>query len=246
MRYLARVSYDGSKFWGFQRLNNGKGVQNELERALKILAGKPILVHGAGRTDCGVHALDQCIHFDLDLDISPNKLQYVLNRLLSPYVAIEQIKKVDPCFHARFNVVSKTYQYKIYLGKKNPFYMDYAYCYYQSLDFDLMKQCAQLFLGKHDFHNFVAGKRDSYDAVITGIDLKKEGDFLIINITGPCFYRYMVRHIVGVLLDVGKKSCSIDKVSLALSSSQKITCSVVPPQGLYLMRIVYDVLDICK
>ena len=93
MRYLARVSYDGSKFWGFQRLNNGKGVQNELERALKILVGKPILVHGAGRTDCGVHALDQCIHFDLNLDISPNKLQYVLNRLLSPYVAIEQIKK---------------------------------------------------------------------------------------------------------------------------------------------------------
>ena len=92
MRYLASISYDGSHFYGFQRLNNGLGVQNELERVLSIIAKERVCVHGSGRTDRGVHAYMQCIHFDLDIDISLDKLKYVMNRLLNSYVVVNNLQ----------------------------------------------------------------------------------------------------------------------------------------------------------
>ena len=155
MRYLARISYDGSKFLGFQRLKNGKGVQNELERVLKILAKKEILVHGAGRTDAGVHALDQCIHFDLDISISVDKLKYVMNRLLKDSVVVNSIQVVSNDFHARYDVKEKTYEYFLLLKEKNAFLSNYAYIFYQDLDIEKMKEASHVFLGTHDFSNFV-------------------------------------------------------------------------------------------
>ncbi len=239
MRILARISYDGSKFMGFQRLENGKGVQNELERVLSILAKKEVVIKGAGRTDAGVHALDQCVHFDLDLSVSLKKLKYIMNRMLSPYIAVQSLEQVDKDFHARFLVKEKTYVYKIYCGKKNPFYSDYAYFFPYTLDLEKMQECANLFLKEHDFHNFVSGSRDSYQSFISSLKIRKDKNFITIEVCGKSFYRYMVRSIVGAILDVGRGAATCSSVSNALNTSEEKRFSVVPAMGLYLTKIVY-------
>ncbi len=239
MRYLVRISYDGSKFQGFQRLNNSRGVQNELERVLSILNGSFVSVKGAGRTDAKVHALDQCVHFDLDLNISLDKLKYAMNRLLCDYVVINSVEIVDKSFHARYSVKLKKYIYKIYVGEKNCFYADYSCACYAPLSLESMRECCKLFLGSHDFRNFVSGERESYISEILSFDVFQEGDFYIFEIVGPGFYRYMVRSIVGAVLDVGCGRTSIQAVLDSLCCRDNHRFSVLPAQGLYLAEIQY-------
>ena len=240
MRYLANISYDGSKFLGFQRLSNGKGVQNEIERVLSILAKRKIFVQGAGRTDAGVHATCQCISFDMDDFIDLNQLKYAMNHLLSPYVFVQSLNVVKSDFHARHSAKEKTYLYKIYLGGKNPFWNDYSYICYQKLDLSKMKKCAKLFLGKHDFRNFVSGQRDDFCSEIYSVKVTKENDFIYVTITGKAFYRYMVRSLVGAMVSVGcgKNSLEDVKNSLDLKSSKRFL--VLPSNGLYLVDIKYQ------
>ncbi len=240
MRVLGRISYDGSKFSGFQRLNNGLGIQNELERVLSIIAKKKIKITGAGRTDAGVHALDQCIHFDLDINFSLDKLKYALNRLLKDGIKVNSLEKVKDDFNARYDVLEKTYEYRILLKEKNPFLVNYTSIIYQNLDILKMQEASKLFLGEHDFKNFVSGERLSYIAKIDRIDIKNIGKQLIITLKGKSFYRYMVRHIVGALLDVGLGKCDESKVKEALENPGKtINFSVAIPNGLYLKKIKY-------
>ena len=161
MKYLAIIKYDGSKFEGFQRLNNGKGVQNEIENVLSIIAKRKVEIKGAGRTDRKVHALGQAISFDLDMDITLSKLKYVMNRLLNPYVSVLSIQNVDDTFHARYSAKEKTYVYKVYYGEKDPFLSDYVTYVYQKPNLPKMKKAAKLFLGTHSFNNYVSGFRDN-------------------------------------------------------------------------------------
>lgn len=240
MRYFMKVSYDGSHFEGFQRLNNGHGVQNEIERVLSLIAGKNIEIKGAGRTDAGVHALNQCLSFDMDLDMEEEKLKYVMNRGLCPYVAVSLVKKVSSDFHARFSVLNKTYQYKIYQGEKNPLLKDYAYCFSKCLDIDKMRKASKLFESTHDFRNFVSGQRDNYVTDIEQIDIIKEGDFLLINVKGNSFYRYMVRSIVGALIEIGLGNISIEELSSAIKHFEiEKRFFIAPACGLYLKDIEY-------
>ena len=239
MRYLARISYDGSKFEGFQRLPNGKGVQNELERVLSELSKTFVEVKGAGRTDAGVHALDQCVHFDLNTPIEEEKLKYVLNRLLCPYVFINLVEKVSSSFHARHDVKEKTYIYQIYTGEKNPFLEDYTYAFPYDLDIDKMKECSKLFLGLHDFRNFVSGEREDYRSVIDDITITKEEKFIRFTFKGKGFYRYMVRSLVGAIVDVGLNKASLEDIKNALDLKSSKTFRVVPSQGLYLVKVQY-------
>lgn len=240
MKYLARICYDGSKFQGFQRLNNGLGVQNELERVLSLIEGKEVVVKGAGRTDAGVHALDQCIHFSLSVDIDMEKLKYAMNRLLSPFIAVKSIVSVSSEFHARHDVVCKKYVYKIYLGEKNPFYSLYSFAYYQDFDLNLANACCKLFVGVHDFRNFVAGERDDYHSEIFSFQILKKDDFYYFEIVGKSFYRYMVRKLVGAVLDVASHKANLDDVRDALNCLSARGFSTVPANGLYLTSVSYD------
>ena len=240
MRYLARISYDGSKFLGFQRLKNDKGVQNELERVLKILAKKEILIHGAGRTDAGVHALDQCIHFDLDISISVDKLKYVMNRLLKDSVVVNSIQVVSNDFHARYDVKEKTYEYFLLLKEKNAFLSNYAYIFYQDLDIEKMKEASHVFLGTHDFSNFVSGERENSVSTINDIQFSLEKNRLKIIVQGHSFYRYMVRNIVGALIDVGLSKITKEDLRESLEHPDIVfKTRIAPPNGLYLKKIVY-------
>ncbi len=189
MYYLIRIAYDGSKFYGFQRLNKELSVQKVLEDALTKINKKEVVVKGAGRTDRGVHALDQGVSFKLDVNIDKEGLKEALNSLVGPYIYVNEVKEVDENFHARFSTISKRYVYKINLGNYNVHSVDYAYqCPYR-LDVDLIKKVGDLYLGVHNFKNFVSGTRDNYEAIIYDINYKVEKDILSITFYGKSFYK---------------------------------------------------------
>ena len=127
MNYMIVISYDGSKFFGFQRLNEEISVQKVLEDALTKINKQSVEVKGAGRTDRGVHACGQCVSFTLNINISEDGLNKALNSLVGPYIYVRKVKKVDDNFHARFSVLKKKYIYKINLGEYNPILADYIY-----------------------------------------------------------------------------------------------------------------------
>jgi len=239
MNYLIEIAYDGSKFFGFQRLNEEKSVQKTLEDALTIINKQPVEVKGAGRTDRGVHANGQCVSFKLDIDIDVDGLKRALNSLVKPYVYVKDVKVVDDDFHARFSVIKKTYIYKINLGEFNPQLEDYVYQSEYKLDINKMKDVSQLYLGVHDFHNFVSGEREDSTCVVYNINFNQEEDILTIEFVGKSFYRYMVRNLVGMMIEVGRGKDTIDKVKRMLESEEDFNGFTAPASGLYLEKIEY-------
>lgn len=240
MRYLATVSYDGSKFYGFQRLNNENSVQGELERALSKINKKDVVVKGSGRTDRGVHSRGQCVHFDLDIKISPERLVNAVNSILSCYVRFLDCKVVSDDFHARFMVREKTYRYVINMGEFDPIRHDYIYNYGYNLDIKSMKKASRSLIGKHSYKVFVSGERDSYNSEIYSVRFVKEGSYLNIIFKGKSFYRYMVRNMVGALMLVGRGKISVkDFYNMVDSDESKYTYITVPSNGLYLESVKY-------
>ena len=240
MRYLMKVSYDGSGFYGFQRLNDYRTVQNVLEEALGVINKGEVLVKGASRTDKGVHAYGQMIHFDIDYDIPADRLMYAVNRILDNDIRVLDCKKVGNDFHARFNVKRKKYVYKINLGDFDCLKSRYFLQVYGKLDIDKMRECAKVFLGCHDFRNFVAGERNNYLMCVEDIKFNMSNDILEIEFLGKSFYRYMVRNMVGAMLEVGMHKKEICDVSKMLDDYMvKMQMITAPACGLYLMDIEY-------
>ena len=240
MRYLMKVSYDGSGFYGFQRLNEYRTVQKVLEEALGVINKGDVLVKGASRTDKGVHAYGQIIHFDIDYDIPADRLMYAVNRILDNDIRVLDCKKVGNDFHARFNVKRKKYVYKINLGDFDCLKSRYFLQVYEKLDTDKMRECAKVFLGCHDFRNFVAGERDNYLMCVEDIKFNMSNDILEIEFLGKSFYRYMVRNMVGAMLEVGMHKKEICDVSKMLDDYMiKKQMMTAPACGLYLMDIEY-------
>ena len=239
MRYLIKIGYDGSKYNGFQRLNDLPSVQKEIEVALKKIFKEEVFIKGAGRTDQGVHAYAQMAHFDTNININPESLKSALNRLLNNYIHIYECKLVDEEFHARFSVKKKTYEYRINLGEFDPLLEDYMFQVKYDLDIALMKKASKIYLGIHDFENFVSGHRENYNAIIYNINFKKVKNILSIEFVGQSFYRYMVRSLVGALLDVGRGKISIDDLKKSLDKKTNKRFYIAPPGGLYLTDIKY-------
>lgn len=240
MNYLISIKYDGSKFNGFQRLKNDPSVQKAIEDALTKINKSEVEIKGAGRTDRGVHALEQKASFKLDISIDEEHLKEALNSLVKPYIYITNVEKVDENFHARFNVLEKEYIYKINLGEFNPLLEDYTYQVPYKLNIKKMKQASKIFIGAHNFKNFVSGERDNYDAIVSNIKFKKIGNILEIHFIGKSFYRYMVRNLVGAMLDASKGKTEISDIKEALSNPEKeAQFSTAVPNGLYLNKIKY-------
>ena len=239
MKYLISISYDGSNFYGFQRLNNNRSVQGELEKALTKIAKHPVLVKGAGRTDRGVHAIDQKCHFDLDINISSEGLVKAMNSLLPRDIYVNDCFMVPDDFHARFLVKRKTYKYIINMGKYEAIMDKYLYNFGYDLDINLMKKASKLLIGAHSYEAFVSGKRDNYNSIVYKINFKKMGKFLEIEFIGTSFYRYMVRNLVGVLIQIGRHKCQLNDVKEMVIFGKKINYTTVPSCGLYLEKIEY-------
>lgn len=240
MRYLLTIKYDGSKFNGFQRLKNTNSVQKCIEDALSVILKEDIKIKGAGRTDRGVHANGQRCHFDSELKMDIDKLIFVLNNLLKPYIYVTDCKLVSDEFHARFSVIEKHYSYKINLGEFDPLKADYYMQPYYKIDIKMLKKVSKLFTGAHNFKNFVSGKRENYESIINKINIRIRNKELIIDLFGQGFYRYMVRHIVGAMLEVARGKVSIVDIKSMLDCydiDKKL--SLAPACGLYLENIYY-------
>lgn len=245
MRYLITFSYDGSKFKGYQKQPRLKTVQGELEKALKELSDKEISVSGSGRTDAGVHALNQRAHFDLDMNITCDKLQKALNSLISDYIYIKKVEEVSDDFHARFNVSAKEYIYKINMGEYNPIEKDYIYQYNKKLDLVEMERALKYLEGTHDFKSFSKADEEKEDFTRTIIQTNlirnvKDVNRFIISFLGTGFLRYQVRNMVGLLIEIGEgKRKSEDVLDILEAKDRRKAGITAPPEGLYLKDVFY-------
>lgn len=240
MRYLIKISYDGSKFFGFQRLNGKKTVQGELERVLTKINKTLVVVKGAGRTDRGVHAYDQGVSFDLNINITTDGLKSAMNSLLDDAIHVNECMNVDSEFHARFDVKIKTYEYIINVGEYDPIINDYVYNYNRDLNIKAMKKACKNLVGMHNFEAFASGERESYNSIIYKVKITKKKDLIYITFVGKSFYRYMVRNMVGALMSVGMNKNNPDCIKELLASRYNtINYTTVPANGLYLTKVEY-------
>lgn len=246
MRCFMTFSYDGSKYSGYQKQPRKKTVQGEIEKALKqINAGKAVSISASGRTDAGVHAINQRAHFDIDTNIPCNKLKLAVNSLIQDDIYVKSIFEVDSNFHARFNVKAKEYIYKINMGMYNPIEKDYVYQYNKKLDIAEMERALKYLEGTHDFRSFVKvdEEKDSYERTIVNTSLirdVKNVNQLTISILGTGFMRYMVRNIVGMLIEIGEGKYRSEDIIEILKAKDRTKAGICAPAcGLYLKDVYY-------
>lgn len=242
MRYFVELSYLGKHYHGWQIQANEISVQETIERALSLLLKEEISVVGCGRTDAGVHARQYFLHFDLEKQIDKEKLKYKLNSFLPEDIAIFQVISVVDEAHARFQAISRSYQYKISL-EKNVFHKDLSIEISHSvLDVDMMNKAASKLLNYTDFKCFSRTKTDvkTYECVVTEAYWEIRGNQLIFNISANRFLRNMVRAIVGTLLEVGKGRMSLDEFDTVVKSrDRKRAGASVKAKGLFLTAVIY-------
>jgi tRNA pseudouridine38-40 synthase len=243
-RYKCIISYDGTLFSGYQVQPNARTVQGELESALrKMHKGEAVKVTGSGRTDAGVHAKGQVIHFDSGLAIPESKWQVALNTLLPEDISILSVEKERADFHARFDSLGKEYHYQLSLSiKKDPFQRHYAYRYPYSLNLEAMKEASRYLLGTHDFTSFCSAKTEVVDKVrtIKEIDFTMDGELLVFRIIGNGFLYNMVRILVGTLLEVGSGDRKPEELKGILEKRDRhFAGKTAPAHGLYLWKVYY-------
>lgn len=246
MRYFMTFSYDGSKYKGYQKQPGANTVQGEIEKALKMVnSDKNISIHASGRTDAGVHANNQKAHFDTEKEFDLFKLKGSLNSLLPDDIYIKRIEIVDEDFHARFSVTGKEYLYKINMGEYNPIEKDYVYQYNNPLKIAEMERALRYIEGTHNFKSFTKAneEKEDYERTIIKTSIirdRKDLDKITISIVGTGFMRYMVRNIVGVLIEIGEgKRKSEDILKIIKAEDRKIAGKTAPASGLYLNDVFY-------
>ena len=242
-RIKAIVKYKGTAYYGWQKQVKEISVQQCIEDALNKILNLSISIYGSGRTDAGVHALGQVFHFDLGKEVELDKLKYSLNCVLPHDISILSLENVDDEFHSRYSAVSKHYRYIISLNEKDPFKLETTYNCLFPTDENLFKKAIKKFEGKHNFKNFTSKEEDNDNFIrnIYNIDVKIKGNDIIIDLYANGFMRYMIRYIVGTSLAVswGKEPLSyIDKL-LDNDSDRTIVSYKAPPQGLYLVEVLY-------
>ena len=249
MRFLLKFSYDGSKYCGYQIQPGLNTIQECLETAVsKVNNGIRKSIHSSGRTDKGVHALKQYAHVDMDIDITPKKLKRALNSNLPDDIHIIDVSFVNDNFHARYNVISKKYEYYINLGEYNPIERNYVFQYNYELDVDKMNDAIKVFLGCHDFRAFVTDSKEKENCVrnITSAYIEKIGnDKIKFSFEGNGFLRYQIRNMVGILICVGENKISTEDVEkILLSKDRSKFGKTAPANGLYLVDVKYNNSDI--
>lgn len=243
MRYKIEFSYDGTLFNGYQVQPKLRTIQKCLEDAVSYLNGqKKTQVVSSGRTDKGVHALRQTAHFDLEENITLDKIKRGLNSNLPEDIHIISVKKVKDDFHARYYVKRKEYIYKINIGEYNPLERNYIYQYNRKLNIEKMKEAIKCFEGTHDFTSFVSSEdeRENKIRTIFETNIKLKKDILEISFIADGFMKYQVRNMVGLLLDIGKERKQIEDVKKIIDKrDRKLSSKTASPAGLYLKKVWY-------
>jgi tRNA pseudouridine38-40 synthase len=245
------IAYDGTDFHGWQIQSEKPTIQGEIVGVLRRLTQENVQLHGAGRTDAGVHALGQVASFRTQAALSAGEFQRALNALLPPAIRIVGAEEVGPDFHARWSAVGKIYRYRLYRGKVvPPAVWRYVLHYPFPLNEDAMRMAASRFVGPHDFAAFAASTgsedddqerstvREIYSSELTR---SVDGEELVYTVRGRSFLRYMVRKMVGTLLDVGRgKLAPDDIVRLYQTRDRAKSGPTVPPQGLCMVEVTHD------
>lgn len=246
MRFLMTFSYDGSKYNGYQKQPKVKTVQGEIEKVLKKLTGnKKIDIFASGRTDAKVHAISQKAHFDFDTKMEPKNIKDALNSMLPDDIYVKSIEEVSDTFHARYNVKAKEYIYKINMGEYDPIQKDYVYQYNKKLDVVEIERALKYLEGTHDFKSFTKANDEREDYVRTIVQTNlirnfKQVNKITISFLGTGFMRYMVRNMVGTLIEIGEgKKKSEDIIEILEAKDRRKAGITAAPEGLYLKDVFY-------
>lgn len=241
MRYLCNISYDGKNYYGSQVQKDKPTIEGEIERVLSKVLNSNINVVLSSRTDKKVHAYNSYFHFDIDKLIDEDKLLNSINKLINKDIFIKSIVKVSDSFHSRYSVKSKEYLYVINTGEYNPLMKDYTLEYNKSINVKLLRKASKYLVGTHDFKAFTSDSLGK-DTVrtINYIKVKREKDLVKVYINGNGFLKYMVRNIVGLLLEINEGKKNILSINSIIESKDRTKLGVkARSEGLYLNNVNY-------
>lgn len=242
MRYFITLSYDGTRFHGWQIQPNGTTVQEELQHALSLLLREEISVTGAGRTDTGVHARVMVAHFDTNQEQDCLQLVYKLNKLLPQDISIQKIEQVEEDMHARFSATSRTYHYYIHT-EKSPFLRHYSYELHYPLDFSKMNEAARILMEYEDFGAFCKSHADvktTFCKITQAEWHQTSPNTWFFEITANRFLRNMVRAVVGTLIEVGRGRMTLEGFRQVIEGKKRSDAGEsMPGKALFLENIIY-------
>lgn len=245
MRYFIEFSYNGKNYHGFQTQPNAASVQETLTKALQLLIDKSIEIVGAGRTDAGVHAKQMFAHFDVENAIESNYWLPKLNSYLPKDIVIYSIFEVKEDAHARFDAISRTYEYYIHTFK-DAFLNDLSWYSHQKLDLKLMNKACKILFEHTDFECFSKVHTDvfTFNCNITEANWKQIGNQLIFTIKADRFLRNMVRAVVGTMVNIGSGKTSLEELKEIIESKNRSKAGFsVPAHGLFLVKVEYPFLE---
>jgi tRNA pseudouridine38-40 synthase len=243
-RFRLTVEYDGGPFMGWQRQAHGPSVQQAIEEAIGAITGEAVVLHAAGRTDAGVHALAMAAHVDIERKIAPFRLSEGINARLRPLlVAILEARPVDEDWHARFSCVGRRYVYRI-VNRRAPLALEAGRAWQVAvpLDAEAMHEAAQSLVGRHDFTTFRSAHCQAESPVKTldRLDVRREGERIEIEADARSFLHHQVRSMVGCLQLVGRGKWKAADLKAALEAKDRSALGLnAPPQGLYFLEAVY-------
>ena len=222
MRFLFEISYLGTNYSGWQSQLNATGIQEVVEKCLGTVLRQKVAIVASGRTDTGVHCVQQFFHVDVEKAIDPDKLIIQMNSFLPPDIAIRSISQIKPNISARYDATERAYEY-IITRKKDPLRNGRAFYYFKEIDIKTMNKAASLLIGTHDFKAFSKVKTDvnHFICTIKEAEWNQKGDLLVFSIAANRFLRGMVRAIVGTLLDTGTGKISLKEFQEILKSKDR-------------------------
>ncbi len=243
MRIALGIEYDGSRFNGWQSQDHGRTVQDCVEKALAFVADEPVTVQCAGRTDTGVHALSQVVHFDTQASREMHSWVFGSNSQLDGDVNLVWARGVSDEFNARFTATSRSYRY-VLLNRQARSSLLAAKVSWEcrALDIERMQSATRYFIGEHDFSALRAVACQAKTAIreISQLTVKKVGDYIVVDVTANAFLQHMVRNIVGVLLEIGCGKQAPDWAQYVLKSRDRTKGAMTAPaDGLYLVNVTY-------
>lgn len=245
LKLKCTVSYDGTKYSGFQIQQNANTIQAEIEKVLaKIHKNETVQIHASGRTDKGVHAKAQVFHFETDIQMAMYNWKKALNTLLPNDIFIDIIEEVPRDFHARLDATEKEYRYYVLNTQdRNVFKRDRTHHEFGSLNISTMQEACKLFVGTHDFTSFSSAKstvKGSKVRTLYEVTCEKREDEFVFVLRGNGFLYNMVRIIVGVLIDVGLGKWTLTEVeAMFAKQDREVVGMTLPAQGLFLWEVIY-------
>lgn len=238
------IEYDGKDFNGWQKQPNKLNIQGEIERVIEEITGEKVDLIASGRTDAGVHALAQMANFKTNSKLPVEKYPIALNTKLKKSIRIQKAEEVEENFHSRYHCKQKTYRYVINNSEQgSSIYRNLEYFIPNKLDVEKMQEAVKYFEGEHDFRAFKASGTSSKSSVRTIYKAKveKQGDRIVIELTGNGFLYNMVRIIAGTLVDVGLRKIKPDEIPEIIENGERSRAGkTLPPQGLYLVKVEYQ------